>query len=161
MSLEGFRPKVETHSPDHYNDIINQPFLFIDNEGSPAETTVYEAAKLAIAVAEKLQERVIKHYNEKDVSAYAEDKEQYDKLVDLHMRIKGVLTFLKEHRPYFRPDAGPSPTPRDISTIDNLDTVSKKLKEIASEIKKGYLTSGSVLWYLPNYINALEELSKG
>lgn len=159
MSGATFTAKIAPCYPAHFNEIINRPFSFINEEGSTVNTTVYEAAKSAEAVSAKLQERVITHYKASDGKKYVEDKRQYEKLGELCERIKGVVLFLEQDKGAFRTDETPPTTSRVISTLEDVKRVSEELTGIAAKVKKDYLTGGSFGWYLPDYMAALKDMA--
>lgn len=157
------------YGPDHFNKIINQAFLFINEEGSMVHSTIYKAAHTAEAVGKKLQERVVAHYNSchdpylslletktSEPKRYDEEKEQYDKLDELCNRINAVVMLLKQDIGAFKADENSPTSYRIISTLDDVKYESKELKRIAVKIKAKFLTGGSIFWYIPDYLKALE-----
>lgn len=166
-----------SHGPDHFNSIINQSFLFINEQGANLPTTVYKAAHAAEAIGKKLQERVIYHYNATkgkkydplgpQVEQYFKLDEygnriyakQYDKLDELCKRITAVVMLIKQDIGAFKADENPPTTSRVISTLEDVKRVSEELTGIAVKIKAKFLTGGYIFWYLPDYIKALQGMN--
>lgn len=149
--------KMELQDYKHFNQIINEECTFIDTNGTEYQTSVYGAAQNAMNAGEALLVRVKAHQINKNIGAYEADKQQYDLLQTLATRISGVVEFLKQDIGSFD-ESKVAPGSQVISTKADVERVITDLTRTKDQMTNAFLSSGTVFWYLPDYLNDLKRM---